>query len=176
MKIGGVDPKTLSSMEILVLPRGDDRIVFRAVGVPDYDEFNDLVKEPKAPVIMKPGMGWIPNEEEPGYKDAMKSYGMKRLSWLVVKSLEPSDIEWEKVNSEIPSTWIGWEKELRDSGFSQIECQRVQHLVFQANCLDEDKLTKARENFLLGQARAPSDISGLSIAPETTQLGKPASE
>ena len=49
MKIGGVDPKTLPKEEVLVLPRGDQAIVFRAVGVPDYDEFDALCPEPKAP-------------------------------------------------------------------------------------------------------------------------------
>ncbi len=176
MKIGGVDPKTLSTEEILVLPRGEENIIFRAVGVQDYKEFNDLCPEPTAPKIHKPKEGWVDNVEEPGYRDMMKTYGLRRLAWLIIVSLAPSDIEWDNVDPDKPSTWTQWNEELKESGLNQVECNRVQGLVFQANCLDEDKLEQARENFLVGQQPVPSEFSGLSIAPETTLSGEPASE
>lgn len=176
MKIGGVDPTTMSTEEILVLPRGDKEIVFRAVGVPDYEPFNALCPEPTAPKIHKPKEGWVENVEEPGYKEMMKIYGRKRLAWLIITSLEPSEIEWEEVNPDNPSTWLNWEKELKDNGFNLVECNRVQNLVFQANCLDEDKLEQARESFLAGQQDDPSEYSGLSIAPESMPSGEPVSE
>ncbi len=176
MKIGGVDPKTMSTEEVLVLPRGEENIVFRAIGVPDYDPFNKLCPEPTAPKVHKPKEGWVDNIEEPGYKDMMKTYGRKRLAWLVITSLEPSEIEWDKVNPDIPSTWMDWDDELKANGLNQVECNRVQNLVFQANCLDEEKLSQARESFLLGQQPVPSEYSGLSIAPESTQSGEPAFE
>jgi hypothetical protein len=176
MKIGGIDPTTMPTEVVLVLPRGEKEIVFRARGVPDYEDFIKLCPEPKPSKINKPKEGWIDNVEEPGYKDMMRTYGLKRLAWLIINSLEPSDIEWEEVDLDNPSTWIGWEKEMRKSGFSQVECNRIQSLVLEANCLDEDKLDKARENFLLGQQPVPSELSGQIIAPETTQSGEPASE
>jgi hypothetical protein len=176
MKIGGIDPKSMPTEVFLVLPRGEQEIVFRARGVPDYVEFHKLCPEPKAPKINKPKEGWVDNVDEPGYKDMMKTYGLKRFAWLVINSLEPSEIEWETVTIDKPSTWLGWEKEMRNSGFSQVECNRIQALVMEANCLDEDKLEKARESFLAGQQPVPSEYSGQSIAPESTQSGKPASE
>lgn len=176
MKIGGVDPKTLPNEEILVLPRGDKEIIFRAIGVPDYEPFNKLCPEPKAPGILKPKEGWVPNEDDLGYRDMMTIYGKKRLAWLIITSLEPSDIEWDKVNPDNPSTWSQWEQELKDAGLNKVECNRVQTLVFQANCLDETKLEQARENFLLGQQPVPEEFSGLSIAPETMPSGEPAAE
>ncbi len=177
MKIGGVDPNTLSSEEILILPRGDKELVFRAVGVPDYEPFNKLCPEPKAPGIYKPKEGgWIPNEEDPAYKDMMETYGNKRMSWLVITSLGPSDIEWDEVNVDNPSTWAKWDDELKAAGLNHVECRRVQNLVFQANCLDESKLEQARENFLVGQQPVPSEFSGQSIAPEITPSGEPVSE
>ena len=176
MKISGVDPKTMSSEEILVLPRGEENIIFRAVGVPDYDPFNALCPEPKAPKVHKPKEGWVDNVEEPGYKDMMKTYGRKRLAWLVITSLVPSEIEWDKVNPDVQSTWLGWSDELVNAGFNQVEVSRIQNLVFQANCLDEDKLEQARESFLLGQQPVPSEYSGQSIAPESTPSGEPASD
>jgi hypothetical protein len=176
MKIGGVDPSELSSEEILVLPRGDKEIIFRAIGVPDYEPFNKLCPEPKAPVVYKPKEGWVPNEDEPGYQEMMKNYGQKRMSWLIITSLEPSNIEWDEVNPDNPSTWNKWEEELKAAGLNHVECRRVQNLVFEANCLDEEKLVQARESFLLGQQPVPSEFSGQSTAPENTQLGEPVSE
>ncbi len=176
MKIGGVDPKTMSTEDFLVLPRGDQEIIFRATGVKDYKEFNVLCPEPKAPKIHKPKEGWVDNEEEPGYRDMMKTYGQKRLAWLVITSLEPSEIEWDEVNLDKPSTWLKWDEELKDSGLNMIECQRIQSLVFQVNCLDEEKLDQARENFVAGQQEVPGEYSGQSIAPESTPSGEPASE
>jgi hypothetical protein len=176
MKIGGIDPKTMPTEVILVLPRGESEIVFRARGVPDYEEFNKLCPEPTAPKVHTAKDGWQDNVKDPGYRDMMKTYGLKRFAWLVINSLEPSDLEWETVIPDNPSTWLGWEDEMRDSGFSQVECNRVQTLVMEANCLDEEKLDRARENFLRGQQPVPEEYSGQSIEPETTQSGEPASE
>jgi hypothetical protein len=176
MKIGGVDPKTLPTEEILVLPRGEKQIVFRARGVQDYDEFDALCPEPKPPGILKPKEGWVPNPDEPGYKDMMKTYGLKRMGWLVIKSLEPSNVEWDEVSLDNPSTWTNWQDEFLANGFTLVECNRIQHLTFEANCLDEAKLEKAREAFLRGQEPVPSEYSGQSIAPETSPSGKPVSE
>jgi hypothetical protein len=174
MKIGGVDPKTLPKEEILVLPRGEQEIVFRAVGIPDYDEFDKLCPEPKPPGKLTKD-GWEANEDDPDYKSVLANHNAKRLAWMAVKSLEPSEIEWDSVVPSKPSTWTNWQKDLKEAGFSQVECNRVMQLVFQANCLDEEKLKRAREVFLLGQQPAPSEFSGQSTEPENTPSGEPAS-
>lgn len=176
MKIGGIDPTTLPTEEILVLPRGETEIVFRARGVPNYDEFNALCPEPKPPTIFKPKDGWVPNTDEPGYKDMMKTYNAKRMAWLVIKSLEPSEIEWDEVDLDKPATWVGWDEEFIANGFTMVECNRIQHLAFEANCLDEGKLEKAREAFLRGQEPVPNEYSGQSTEPGTTPSGEPVSE
>ena len=49
MKIAGVDPKTLSPEYTLVLPRGEDLIVFKARGLVDFEEFHKFVPEPVPP-------------------------------------------------------------------------------------------------------------------------------
>ncbi len=176
MRIGGVDPQTLPTEVILVLPRGEAEIVFRAQGVPDYEPFNQMCPEPKAPIIHKPKIGWVDNLEEPGYKDMMATYGKKRLSWLVVTSLAPSDIAWDTVEVDNPKTWENWSEDMKKAGFSQVECNRIQQLVFEANCLDEDKLEQARESFLAGQQQVPSESSGQSTEPVPMPSGKPATE
>jgi len=176
MKIGGIDPTTLPTEEFLVLPRGEETIVFRAIGVPNYDEFDAMCPEPTAPMINRAGQGWVPNLKEPGYTDMMKTYSARKMSWLVIKSLEPSDIEWDQVSLDDPSTWTEWDQDFIKNGFTMVECNRIQHLAFEANCLDEAKLEKAREAFLRGQEPIPKEYSGQSTEPETTPPGKPASE
>ena len=176
MRIGGVDPQTLPTEVILVLPRGESEIVFRAQGVPDYEPFNKICPEPKAPVIHKPKIGWVDNLEDPGYKDMMATYGQKRFAWLVVTSLVPSDITWDTVDLDEPRTWENWTADLKKAGFGQVECNRIQHLVFQANCLDEEKLEQARESFLVGQQPAPSESSGQSTEQVPLPSGELASE
>ena len=175
MKIGGIDPRTLPKEEILVLPRGDQEIVFRAVGIPDYEEFHKLCPEPKPPGKLTKD-GWEPNEDDENYKSVMASHNAKRLACMVITSLEPSDIEWDTVDPVKPSTWTKWQDEMKASGLSQVECNRVLQLVFQANCLDEEKLKRARDSFRRGQQPVPAEFSGQSTAPESTPSGEPASE
>lgn len=175
MKIGGCDPSTLSKEVILVLPRGDESVIFRAVGIASYDEFNDLCPTPKPPGKLTKD-GWAADEENKDYQSTLASHNSRRMAWMAITSLKPSDIEWDSVVVEKPSTWALWEKDLKDAGFSQVECNRVMGLVMEANCLDEERLQQARDSFLLGQQPVPSEFSGQSTEPETTPSGKPASE
>jgi len=174
MKIGGVDPKGLCNEVILVLPRGDENLVFRAKGVSNMEEFHALCPLPK-PTGKVTKSGWVPNLTDPTYQQMMSDYADKRLGYLVVKSLADSDIEWDTVNVHDSRTWPKWEAELKDSGLSQTEVNRVVAIVMEANCLDEAKLIKAREVFLLGQAPMPAEFSGPLTEPDTTQSGAPAS-
>lgn len=155
MKIAGLDPTTFAVEEVLVLPRGDQNIVFRAKGVPNMDEFHKFVPEPKAPGVFTRD-GWKPNEEDGHYRTALTEYQRRRLAYIVVKSLEPSEIEWDTVDMDNPSTWPNWELDLQNVGFSQVECNRVLGLCMEANCLDEAKLKKAREVFLRGPMATPA--------------------
>jgi hypothetical protein len=95
---------------------------------------------------------------------------------MVIRSLEPSEIEWDTVDPDNPSTWLNWDRDMKSAGLSQVECNRILQLVFQANCLDEAKLQKAREAFLLGQQPVPSEFSGPNTEPESTPSGEPAAE
>jgi hypothetical protein len=149
MKIGGVDPTTLPNEEVLVLPRGPHNIVFRAKGLPDMEDFNRQVPEPKAPGKLT-ASGIVPDLESPNYLGDMAEYNKRRLGYLVVFSLAPSNIEWDTVKLDRPGTWANWEQDLKNSNLSQVECNLVLNLVMEANSLDETKLRKARENFLRG--------------------------
>ena len=174
MRIDGIDPKVLCNEVILILPRGEDRLVFKARGRRDMDEFDAICPLPKPPGKQTRD-GWVPNMNDPTYQQVASEWSKKRLGYLVVSSLSPSNIEWDTVSLADPRTWPNWEKELLDNGLSQIECNRVLGLVMEANALDEEKLKKARDVFLLGQVPMPEEFSGPSTEPANTQSGTPAS-
>jgi len=174
MKIGGIDPTTLPSEVFLVLPRGDTEIIFRASPVQSMDEFEALCPKPNPPGKMTRD-GWVPMPEDPTYQQLISEWGQKRLGYMILKSLEPSKVEWDTVNEADPRSWRNWSSDLRKGGLTDIECHRVMNLVLEANCLDEAKLKKAREVFLAGEA-AKVASSGLPVAPQNTPSGAPASE
>ena len=173
MKIAGVDPTTLPSEVFLVLPRGDAQIVFKAQPARDMDTFEALCPRPTPPGKMTRD-GYVPMENDPSYQVILANWASQRLGYMVMKSLEPSQIEWDTVTTDNPATYRNWSKDLRAGGLSDIECHRVLNLVLEANCLDETKLKQAREVFLAGQEPKP-ESSGLPTEPASTPSGAPAS-
>lgn len=173
MKIAGVDPKTLSPEYTLVLPRGEEVIVFKARGLPDFEDFNKVVPEPVPPKKMTRD-GLIADTNNPNYRNDMEIYAKRRLGYMVVKSLEPTGIEWETVNPDDPGSWTNWEEDFKSAGFTQIEIGRITGLVLEANCLDEAKLKQAREVFLRGPQPGSEGTSGPTTVPANTPCGAPA--
>lgn len=171
MKIGGVDPKTLSNEVLLVLPRGETDLVFRARGLRDMDTFNAQCPQPKPPGKLTRD-GFVPMPDDPTYQNVLGEWAKKRLGYIILHSLKPSDIEWDTVKEDDPRTWGNWEKDLRDGGLSEIECSRVLAAVMEANALDEEKLKQAREIFLLGQAQASQASSGLATEQVSSSSGE----
>ena len=149
MKIGGVQVSPCE--ELLVLPRSDSEdIVIRAKAVRINEEFDKLVPMPVAPNVRTKD-GSKPDHKDKNYKKAVEIRDNQRFAFMVIKSLEPSEIEWEKVSLEQPNTWIKWKEELMDAGISEIETNRIVNAVMSANSLDEAKIEEARKNFLHGQ-------------------------
>jgi hypothetical protein len=83
MKINGVDPKSLCPEVILVLPRAEQNIVFRAKGLKDMDEFDALCPQPKPPG-KRTKDGWVANETDPTYQQINVEWGKKRLGFIGV--------------------------------------------------------------------------------------------
>lgn len=170
MRIGGVEVKGPAE-EVLVLPRleGED-IVIRARAVMDMDAFEALCPAPKPPGI-RTKEGWKPNEKDETYQQGVAQHGELRFAYMVLKSLEPSEIEWEKINIADPSTWVDWQDELKEAGISSTEINRIIVCVMQANALDEAKLKEAREVFLRGPVLEPSEYYGPVTELGSTQSG-----
>lgn len=171
MKINGIDPKTLPNIETLILPRGESFLEFHARGLADMDEFNKLCPEPIPPGKYTKD-GWLPNTDDKDYQSILGEYSKRRVAYMVVRSLDPSKIEWDTVKQDVAGTWSNWESDLRNAGLSQIECNRILNLVLEANCLDEAKLKRAREVFL----RGPQMVSEVGMSPTTAPESSPSGE
>jgi len=175
MKIGGVEVEGPAE-EVLVLPRLEgENIVIRARAVLDMDEFEALCPTPVPPGI-RTKEGFKPNEKDETYRQRVAQHGELRFAYMVLKSLEPSEIEWEKVNIDTPATWVDWQDELKEAGVSSTEVNRIIVCVMQANALDEAKLKEAREVFLHGPVQELDEYYGPDIAPENTPSGEAASD
>lgn len=168
--IAGKNRKTV------VIPREDQEpIVFIAEAISDFDELNQYMVYPEPPIVVGKGGEKLKNHKDPGFEQQVLNYNIKRMAWIVLKSLEPSNIEWQTVDMQDPKTWTNYSKELREAGFSIIEINLICDAVLEANALDEDKLEAARQVFLRGQAGAKS-TSGPNTSQGNSQSGKPVEE
>lgn len=173
MRIGGVLVEG-PTQEVLVLPRGEQVLIIRAQAI-NLDEFDALCPEPKPPGKLTKD-GWIPDLDNESYRQVLATHNEKRIAYLVVKSLEPSEIEWEKVQIDNPRTWMEYINDFKNAGLTTIEINRIVQCVMQANSLDEAKLEQARKVFLLGQAQAQKESSGHSTVQVNMPSGEPVKE
>jgi hypothetical protein len=142
-------------IEEVYFPRGEDGAngeIMRIQAVSDFTKFNELVPEPKPPMITKPGQGTVAKLDDPVYQKNMEAYNRKRLSYFVIEGLLATDgVEWEKVNVNDPETWEKYEEDLQDYGLTQMEVGQVLQAVMRVNTLDEDHIKAARKRFLASQ-------------------------
>jgi len=137
----------------LVLPREQEEdIAIVATAIPDMSGVDKYLTPPKPPANQKPGGAVEYNFQDAGYIQQLAAYNVQKIAWIVLESLKGSDIEWETVEEENPSTWVNYQKEMQAAGFSEIEINRVCNACMEANALDESKLEAARQSFLRGQA------------------------
>jgi hypothetical protein len=151
MKIDGRQVKP--NVEILVLPRLEGDVVIRAKAVTINEDFEKLVPE-----VVPPGVrtkeGFKKDYKDETYLQMVAKREEKRFAYMVLRSLEPSKIEWDTVDLDKPETWTGWKKEMEDEemgGFAEVETNRIVMTCMAANSLDEAKIKAARDHFLLGQ-------------------------
>ena len=150
MKIGGRE--VTRNIQVLVLPRPEGDLVIKAQAVAVNEDFDALVPKPTAPGIRTKD-GFKQDEEDTDYLKAVEKRDALFWDYLCLRSLEPSEIEWEKVDLNKPGTWDKWQDEMIEAGLSQTEVNLIQKCVMQANALDEEKLEQARESFLRGQGQ-----------------------
>lgn len=157
MRIKGKEIKGINVVTV-VIPRGNtDNVIFRCQAVLDYSRFDSLCPAPSPPEVRRPGGVVSQNVNAPSYKAAMNEYSLNKLAFMVVESLKATpELEWDTVKDDSPETWKLYEKELRDSGFSDIEIGRIISGVTEANCLNESVIERARNDFLAQTEATPS--------------------
>lgn len=150
MKIKG---KTLDKPknEIVVIPRGDDNIVFKCQYV-DIGAFDSIVPRPKPTMVQKRGKAPVEDTSHPEYRKNLATYNEKYMDYLVLQSLKATeDLEWETVDMKDPETWKNYKKELEDAGFSILHLSKILEAVMAVNGLNEDRIKEARDSFLAMQ-------------------------
>lgn len=164
MKVNGVgnDKKVLFGP--VVFKRGDNKFwSFYAQPVWSMDEFNALCPAPVNRNYVFTAAGKQLDDQAPAYLEELKDFYRRRWGFVMMKSLEPSSIQWEKVNPSDPKTWGLVEEELRGE-LSVYEFAKVAKLVDEANALDEDKLEENAKSFFQLAAAAGVDGAAKSQA------------
>ncbi len=159
MRLHG-QPISKPNVEICPIPRGEGNdIIFKCQAVLDMDEFDQLCPTPKIPLKVIKGNKKVEDPDSPSYKTLLNEYNANRINYIILKSLEATEsLEWDSIKMGDPSTWANYEKEFKASGFSNIEVMRIVNTVMSANCLNEDRIEKARADFLASQEVQESPI------------------
>lgn len=160
MKIKG---KTISGSNetFIVIPRacGED-IIFKAKAVLDMEPFEVICPMPAPPKRMLPGGQEVPNLTDKGYLTSVNQHSQKRLTWIVLTSLQATeDLVWETVDLADHTTWDNFQTELQDAGFSSVEVNRIVTECIDVNALNEGKINEARERFLLAAQERQEELS-----------------
>lgn len=163
------------NIEICVIPRtnGED-FVFTAKALMDLDEFDILCPVPEPPAVIGKGGVKTFDFKNQSYLDALISHSKKRISYFVIYSLKATTgLTWNKVVFGDPETWSLYTEELKTAGFNYLEVQRIEAAVFTANCLNEEKVQQARENFLLDREEIQKGFIGQQDIRNSSQSGEP---
>jgi len=163
--------------EILVLPRPDGDLVFKAKAVLDYTVFDSLVPQPKPPKMRKRGVSeLVEDNKDKNYLEELQNWSTKRMDFMILESLRTGtpELEWETVDSNNPDTWKNYEKELREAGFTPVEINLLNATCITANSLSQSKLDEARDRFLASQVELTSNGSSPQDVLRSTRSGEPA--
>lgn len=139
---------------LVVIPRtsGDLGFYFQPV-LETEEEYLEKYSLPKAPMIREPRKPPYPDYNDSGYKEAVLEHQRRRLAYnfLVSISATPT-LMWDTVDLEKPETWVNWQKEMTEAGFTQSEQNLLFEGYMKANTLSDEYVAKATQNFLLLQA------------------------
>jgi hypothetical protein len=151
MKIHGQKIPSVNE-EIVVIPRGEDRIIFRARMVRDFDSFDALCPRPVPPTRLYPDGRKVADVEDQTYRAALDKYITQKNAWLFLTSLDATPgLEWETVDKSNCDTWTNYYKELEDNSFSDVEINIIMEAVINANSLSRQRVEDATKSFLQEQ-------------------------
>lgn len=174
MKIHG---KEISgpNVEVVVIPRNDGDLVFKAQAVLDYEDFNKLNPMPQPPGVMRPGGVMSYDTSDKKYNSQIDDWAKSKTHFMVLKSLDATEgLEWDTVEMAKPDTWNLYQQEMNDAGLTPGEIGRIITCVTDACGLNQTKIDEATKRFLAGQAEAQEKELFPSSELKTTPSGTPA--
>jgi len=141
-------------VRVLVIPRQEGNVVFKAKAVLDYKAFDSLITQPVPPMVTMKGE----TEAKANFKDSkytieFDKYVSLKRDWMFIESLSATpDLVWEKVKIEDKGTWGLWSEELIEAGFTPMEINRIVGLIIEANGMNQEMIDEATKAFLAGPA------------------------
>jgi len=152
MKLNGQKLSTMNN-QIIIIPRTDGDMIFKAAPVLDMAEFNTLYPEPKPPMIRRRGESTdSPDMSDKKFKETLEKRSKAYSLYMIIKSLMATEgLEFETVDIKNPETYINMEKELEDSGLTSVERGRLFQGVMRANSLDMEYIEEARKRFFASE-------------------------
>ena len=78
---------------------------FKVQPVMDWDAFEQVLARPKIPMVTIPGQKPKPDPTDSDYLKKLDDWFEKRGQWVFLKSLEPSEIEFDEVDISKPETY-----------------------------------------------------------------------
>lgn len=162
--------------EVVVIPRRDGDLVFKAAPVLSYEDLDKLDPRPNPPIKVYPGGKQVENPEDSGYKTKLSEWSTRRYNYMVLKSLSATEgLEFDTVDLSKPETWGGWRQEMQDAGFSNLEIARIEAIVIDACGLNQIKIDEATKRFLAGPGQGQENASSQNTEQSTTPSGDPVS-
>lgn len=173
--------------KILVFPRGDESesVKLEVVAVLNMDEFQKKCPEPIPPWMVKRGGAKVPDFDNGNYKKQKARHNQLYTLWLYFNSLycpaeyegdERTPVEWDKIDRDDPNTWVLFEVELVEAGFSEFERMRIVNTILEVNSLSEDKMEEARNSFLASRQAPQLQSSSQNTEADDMLSGEPASD
>lgn len=175
MKINGKTFTTPPRKDVVIM-RGSEPVHFILEAILDYTEFEEVCKLPNPPIRVTPGKGKTPVYDDPNYTKAIHEWSGKRVDWMFLKGVIPTDIEWETVDMADPETWGNYKTEMRKAGFTDAQLGHLLSAITDLNGLDPEKIEKATKDFLATVELRRKAQSSLDSDPSSTQSGEPVSE
>jgi|TARA_R110000824_G_scaffold46141_4_gene132947 hypothetical protein len=150
MKIAGNKLEYKAITDVVVFQKGGEEIVFTVKAVIDEDIVDKLVPEPVPPSIRRKGDKEAkPDLDDQGYLEQLRKVSEYRICYRILESLSATEgLEWETVNREDPTTWMNWEKEMMEAGFSQLELDYLVTAIIKICGMSVVSMDAARADFL----------------------------
>ena len=166
MKLNGIklaEPKP----RVLVIPHGDQELVFTAKYVGSFDGHDERFPAPEVPEKLLPGGQRIPHYDHPKYMKLQEEWNEQRFVWLYFTSLGATEgLEWDYIKVDDPTTWKHFDKEF--DGVQQNAIERLKYHVMQTCGMDPARIDEATERFLADRLEAQNPSTSPSTEPSST--------